>query len=59
MKRSAMLTGRQRFLEWVERVQWTDLPGSVRDQVVVELRVMLRRAAAERAPAGTGRAGDE
>jgi hypothetical protein len=59
MKRSAMLKERQRLLEWVERVQWTDLPGSVRDQVVVELRVMLRRAAGERAPAGTGRAGDE
>jgi hypothetical protein len=59
MKRSAMLNERQRLLEWVERVQWTDLPGSVRDQVVVELRVMLRRAAGERAAAGTGSAGDE
>jgi hypothetical protein len=59
MNRSAMPKGRQRLLEWVERVHWTDLPGSVRDQVVVELRVMLRRAAGERAPAGTGRADDE
>ena len=59
MKRSETPKGRQLFHEWVERVRWTDLPGLVRDHVVVELQGMLRRAAADRAPAVTRSAADE
>jgi hypothetical protein len=59
MRRSETLKGKQLRLEWVERLGWTDLPSLVRDQVVVELRGLLRRAAADRAPAGTRSAADE
>jgi hypothetical protein len=59
MRRSATPKGRQLLLEWMGSVHWTALPAPVRDYVVVELRAMLRRAAAERGPAGTRSADDE
>ena len=59
MRRSATPKGRQLLLEWVGSLRWADLPGPVRDHILVELRVLLRRAVAERGPAGTRSTGDD
>ena len=59
MRRSATPKGSQLLLEWMGSLRWTDLPAAVRAPVVVELRALLRRAAAGRGPVETRSPGDD
>ena len=45
MRRPATQSPRQRRFEWTETMRWEDLPIDVHNQLVVELRALLERAA--------------